>query len=457
MTESKKTIAYITVAVVLAAIAWLTTPGQLRTGRSDDQGSPFFPNFTDPNAATSIEIISFDPASGTATPFKVEFKNDRWIIPSHHDYPADAKDRLAKTAAGVIDIKRDEFRSDNKADYQQLGVIDPLDDKVSGLAGRGTHVTLRGAGESVLADFIVGNPVAGKSGYRFVRVPSEQRVFAARIDVDLSANFEDWINRDLFEIDRSDITRIVINDYSINERTGGMEPHDNFSLDNKDGKWKLARAGASQSPDSAKVMQLLTALDDLKIVGVRPKPDALVQALQGRAQTQISQTELLSLQSKGFYISRAGQLLSNDGELAVFLKDGVEFLLRFGEVLYGSGSAVTAGTEDSTASAQRSGSTNRYLFVTAQFEPALAREPKRPSNDDWRTKPDSLMSATDKQNKSLGMAHDAWQRSAANGRQLATDLNARFSNWYYVIPEESYEKVKVKRTDLMAKATSPAK
>jgi hypothetical protein len=206
-----------------------------------------------------------------------------------------------------------------------------------------------------------------------------------------------------------------------------------------------------------KVMQLLTALDDLKIVGVRPKPDALVQALQGRAQTQISQAELLSLQSKGFYVSRAGQLLSNDGELGVFLKDGVEFLLRFGEVLYGSGSAVTAGTDDSTVSTQRTGATNRYLFVTAQFDPALAKEPKRPSNDGWRTKPDSLMSAADKQNKTLGTAHDAWQRSTAMGRQLATDLNARFSNWYYVIPEESYEKVKVKRTDLMAIATSPAK
>jgi hypothetical protein len=452
MSETRKTGIYIAVAVVLAAIAWITTPGQLRTGRSDDQGSQFFPNFTDPNAATSIEIISFDPATGSAAPFKVEFKNDRWIIPSHHDYPADAKDRLAKTAAGVIDIKRDEFRSDNKADYQQLGVLDPLDDKISGLAGRGTHVTLRGAGETVLADFIVGNQVAGKAGYRFVRVPAEQRVYAAKMDVDLSANFEDWINRDLLEMNRSDISKVVINDYSINERTGAMEPHDNFSLEDSGGKWKFTRSGSTQSPDSTKVTQLLTALDELKIVGVRPKPEALVQALQGRAQSQISQSELMSLQSKGFYVSRAGQLLSNDGELAVFLKDGVEFLLRFGEVLYGSGSAVTAGTEDSTSTTQRSGSTNRYLFVTAQFDAALAKEPKRPSNDDWRTKPDSLMSATDKQNKTLGVAHDAWQRSTSTGRQRAAELNARFSNWYYVIPEESYEKVKVKRTDLLAKA-----
>jgi len=45
-----------------------------------------FPNFTDPNQATTLEVIEYDQQSGSARPFKVTFKDGRWTIPSHNDY-----------------------------------------------------------------------------------------------------------------------------------------------------------------------------------------------------------------------------------------------------------------------------------------------------------------------------------------------------------------------------------
>lgn len=450
MTESKKTGAYLVVALVLVGLAWLVSPRQISSTSANDQGKPFFPDFTDPNAATSLEVVSYDQSTGSATPFKVEFKNDRWVIPSHHDYPADAKDRLAKTAAGVIDIKRDEFRSQNVADYAQFGVVDPLDDKVTGLAGRGTRITLRGAGDKLLADFIVGNPVQGKSGYRFVRVPSETRVYAAKIDADLSPRFEDWINRDLLEIKQSDVSKLAWNDYSVDPRTGGVAQRDNFSIENKSGKWFTSKPSAGQAIDSAKMQSLLAGLG-LQIVGVRPKPPALVQVLQGNSQAQLTQAEVMSLQSKGFYISRSGQLLSNDGEMAIYLNDGVYYMLRFGEIMYAAGAGLTAGEDDSTSAPSKSGTANRYLFVTASYDQSFAKEPPRPAGTEWRSKPDSLMTEAEKANKKIGVEHDRWQRQIETAKQKAAELNTRFSDWYYVISEDSFSKIHVKRSDLTSR------
>jgi hypothetical protein len=65
----------------------------------------------------------------------VTFENGRWTIPSHHGYPADGKDRLAKTAAGLIGLTKDDFRTDNVADHEACGVIDPLDNTVQTLKG----------------------------------------------------------------------------------------------------------------------------------------------------------------------------------------------------------------------------------------------------------------------------------------------------------------------------------
>ena len=135
MNENKKTVVFVGVAVFLAALALVFAPRRITPDAFLDQGEPFFPEFTDPNEAVTLEVIDFDQNTGTADPFKVTFAGGRWTIPSHHDYPADGKERLAKTAAGVIDIKKDDFRSDAVSDHELCGVIDPLDE-TAGLCGK---------------------------------------------------------------------------------------------------------------------------------------------------------------------------------------------------------------------------------------------------------------------------------------------------------------------------------
>lgn len=448
MNEKKKTLIFAGVAVVLILLALITTPRTRKPAAFMDQGEMFFPNFTDPNEATAMEVVSYDEQTGETQPFKVIFKNGRWTIPSHHDYPADAKDRLAKTAAGVIDIRKDDYRTDNPADFEACGVLDPVDETTN-LTGRGKRVTLKGENDKILADFIIGKTVEGRDGFRFVRVPDQKRVYAVRMNVDISTKFNDWIEKDLLKVNRDDINQVVLKDYSIDERMGTVNQRDMLILDKKDQTWGANKMPASQEVDNTKMTDLLRTIDELSIVGVRPKPAGLSKSLsRAEGAVMISQSDVLSLQSKGFYFTRDGQLLSNEGEAQVRTKDGLTYTLRFGEIVYGTGFDVSAGSD--TVSALKAGTgENRYLFITTDFNPKGFSEPPKARNTDFLGKADSLLTDADRKNKEIYDKHEKWQQDIEKGQQLSNDLNARFANWYYVISADSFEKINLKRKDIV--------
>ena len=450
MNDLNKTYTYIGVAVLLALIAFFVKPTRLTPDAFLDQGELFFPDFTDPNTATTLEVIEFDEATGAGHPFKLTFTHGRWIIPSHHNYPADGADRLAQTAAGVIDIRKDDFRSDNVSDHEFCGVVDPLDEAAAGLAGRGKRVTIKGASDQVLADFIIGNEIEGRQGMRFVRVPGQKRVYAARIDIDISTRFADWIETDLLKVEKEKINRFTLNDYSINERSGSVDQRDNVSVTMTDNGWTGRQGQSRFDTDSAKVEEVLKVIDSLVIVGVRPKPEGISASLStSTGNAQLDQAGIMSLRSKGFYLTRSGQLMSNEGELKVQTNEGIIYTLRFGEVLYGSGLSVSAGSDESSEG-DAGQEANRYLFLTADFDVNLLPEPTRPASMSFDGKADSLLTEHDKDNKTTYEKHQAWVVSVGQSSSLAKELNARFAEWYYVISAESFDKLHAGREGVEA-------
>jgi hypothetical protein len=454
MSELKKTLFLAGGALGLALLALATAPRPPAPDAFADRGELFFPDFEDPNSAATLEVVEFDDETGSARAFKVTNEGGVWTIPSHYDYPADGKDRLAKTAAGVIGIRKDDFRSDNVADHEALGVVDPLDEGATSLKGRGKRVTLKDEGGAVLADFIVGKQPEGRAGFRFVRIPGHKRVYAARMDVDLSTRFEDWIERDLLKVDRDDIRKVVIKDYSIDERTGRLDQRDVVTLTKDDeGEWATDRMRSSQEVDSTKMNALLGALDDLNIVGVRPKPAGLSASLSRAEGARLSQADVRSLQSRGYYFTYDGQLVSNEGEVQVETSAGVLYTLRFGEVVYGTGDAVTAGGESAgpggAADADKGPGENRYVFITADFDKKAQVEPPKPADTAFQEKAESEWTDADRKNKELFEAHEEWKAKADEGQEKAEELNGRFADWYYVIPSEDFEKIRVSRKDLL--------
>lgn len=447
--ETKKTLMYAGVAFLLIALALVTAPRKITPDAFLDQGESFFPEFEDPNEARTLEVIDFDEATGSARPFKVTFQGGRWSIPSHHDHPADGKDRLAKTAAGVIGIRKDDFRTDNVSDHEACGVIDPLDQTATSFKGRGQRVTIKGDNDLVLADFIVGKEVEGREGFRFVRVPGQKRVYAVRMDIDISTKFSEWIESDLLQVAKDDIEQITIKDYSINERTGQLNDRDLMVLDRQESVWTANRMSEDQEVDLTRLGKVLTALDELGIEGVRRKPQGLSGRLTRSSDSlTVTTADMISLQNKGYFFTRDGRLVSNEGELLVTTSEGIVYTLRFGEIVYGSGLTVTAGTGGSSGKPNEPGE-NRYLFITTEFNRERFPEPTAPTNTAFLSRPDSVWTGDDRANKTAYDAHQTWTEKNRRRLKLSDDLNARFANWYYVISAKSFDELRVTRGDLV--------
>ncbi len=448
MNENKRTIIYGAVAAVLLIIAIFSSPGNITPEAFMDQGEVFFPDFTDPNSAATLEVVDYDETTGAAKAFKVTFKGNKWTIPSHHDYPADARERLAKTATGVIGIKKDEFRTNNVSDHAACGVVDPLDE-TAGMTGRGQRITIKGQSDEILADVIIGKSIEMRPNYRYVRLPGSNRVYAAEVDIDLSTRFQDWIDTDLLRLNKSDIDRVVLRDYSVNERTLSVEDRDNLVLTRSRNGWSANRTSAGQSVDSLEMDKLLNSLVGLNIVGVRPKPEGLSANLKvAGEQKELTQADVVSLQNKGFYLTNDGRLISNEGELQIMTSYGVNYTLRFGEVAYGTGLEVSAGGGEATRRQEGEGE-NRYLFITADFDPASLPEPPKPTDTSYLAKEERRWNDTDRANKLTKDRHDAWVRSMVRGAQSSAELSNRFADWYYVISSDSYDKIHLRRADLI--------
>lgn len=478
MDETRKTLAFVAAAAVVTAAAFLAAPADPTPEAFSDRGEAFFPDFDDPNDAVSLEVIDFDEATGGINAFSVVFKGTRWRIPSHHNYPADDRDRLARTAAGLIEVRKDDVVAEIAADHEALGVVDPLDESVASLSGRGKRVTIKDGNDNLLADLIVGRTVPGREGqYRYLRVPGQKRTYAARFDVDVSSRFGDWIEKDLLEVDQARIEQVILKDYSIDEGTRMLNQRDTIVLSKGDPDWTANRMRTGQKVDAVKMEDLLKALDELTIVGVRPKPAGLSRSLEDNDEgISITRSELASLQQKGYYFTGDGQLVSNEGETQVRTADGVLYTLRFGEIVYGAGDQVTAGlagsgsaggtgSQGGTDSAGGPGGAgglggfgagspagpgeNRYLFITTGFDASLLPEPSRPADLGFQVRADSLWTDADRTNANLHEKHDSWRQRVDTGRRTSADLNARFAQWYYVISAESFERIRLRRTDLV--------
>jgi len=481
MNDFTKTIILVVLAAVVGAIAFLTAPAPPERVWFDDQGEPFYPDFTDPLEATSLEIIEYDEETGEAKPFKVEFTGGMWSIPSHYSYPADAEDRLAATAGGLIDLRKDVVQSDRLQDHEALGVLDPLDESTPVLTGRGERVVMRNQAGSVLADFIIGRTAEGKAGFRYVRLPDKKRTYAVKMDVDLTTRFADWIETNLLDLTAGDITELDINRYSIDETTGQVNREGNVRLTkNDDAEWEVANVPAGMELNQSKVRGMTYPLSRLTITGVRPKPASLTADLRTKEGIQLDLGTRLSLQSKGFFVSRDSRLLSNEGEVLIGTAQGVRYTLRFGEVLYGEGIAVSAGTDEDeereTESDAAEGTENRYLFVTASFDESLlppkpeapegaaaegdaavAEGPPVPNGQEdtpavgaeAAADGDDAKEADDETLEQYQQELADWEDQVEQGLQRAKELNDRFAEWYYVISAKDFEKIRPELDSLL--------
>ena len=419
----------LTVIIALASLggAVAMRPQPVPQVAYEDTGQLFFPGFTDPSQAASLEVVGWDETGARVTSFKVELKDGKWLIPSHNDYPADGTERMGKAAASFIDVRKDTYRGDRAEDHALFGVDDPADPNAK---ERGQRITIKDASGTVLVDVIVGKKVEEKEGYRYVRLADQKRVYAAKIDVDISTNFTDWIEKDLLKLEQDQIVQFMSDTYKVDEAQGKVLGSDPFivkkdAADAEGDAWLLSDGVApieGKELDSFKVKQALGGLDRLQIVGVRPRPPAFND-----------QMLIQQMQAKGFFFSikpggGEARLYGNEGEVKAICDDGVVYNLYFGEVTYDSGLALTAGGEQpdakkpDAAAADAKKEANRYMLVDVFYDPTL-------------------------DTKSTG-----GKPEDAPGAKRAQELGNRFGKWFYVISDASFKQIRKDKAEFFRDA-----
>jgi hypothetical protein len=485
-----------------------------------------FPELSDPAKAASMEILSFDDETATLKPFKVVQTGGVWSLPSHDGYPADAKEQLAAACNELVDRPILDVMTASPGDHETYGVIEPDPQKIKvGDSGVGKLVEIRDASGNKLARLIIGkedrSPASGGMPgrkLRFVRKAGQDPVYRVEIDAaKFTTNFDDWIEKDLLKITPWDLKRLVIDDstctFGFDEASGrpavtqDRKSRIALGYDDKDSKWsllKLEAFGAGNKPmeeslaadeelASSKLNDLRTALGDLKIIDVARKPAGLSGELKAEEKFTGDREAVTSLAQKGFYPFASGEILSSNGETIVGMKDGVEYLLRFGNGTSVAGDTQAEKKGDEKAADETSG---RYLFVMARFEESLLEKPKldplpevpsvpaanekpgEAQNDDTEKKDGGtgadasgkLAAADEAEAKAQAALEERRRVERENRRKQeeydekvkaaqkrVRELNGRFADWYYVVSDEEYAKIHLDRAGVVQKKSKDDK
>jgi hypothetical protein len=503
-----------------------------------------FPELSDASKAASLEIVSYDDELSTLHPFKVLQSGGVWVLPAHQNYPADAKEQLAAAATSLVDLKMLDVVSKSPGDHETYGVIEPDPEKIKpGMTGVGQLVEIRDGSGNKLARLIIGKEDKRRVGadasgrtLRFVRKAGQDPVYRVEVDTSkFTTSFDDWIEKDLLKLSPWDVRRLGLEDYALvavesNGRVGvqlDRKYRVDLAYDDKDAKWSLVKLEAfskegepkeekladGEELASGKLNDLRNALGDLKIVDVARKPSGLSAELKAEESFTNDREAVTSMQQRGFLPLKTGEILSTDGETIVGMKDGVEYVLRFGATTTVAGDSKADGKDDEEANEGKGAesekgaggeTSGRYLLVMARFNEQLLEKPtldplpempadaskkeendkkdgeksegEKKDDDAAEKKPDAAESLkkADEAEAAAQVALENRRRVERENRRKQDDyddkvkaaqkrvreLNGRFADWYYVVSDKEYEKIHLGRNSMVqqveAKAAQPA-
>ncbi len=502
MSESLKTILFAAVGVAAVVIAVVTYPEQEDYQPPQMVNKPLFPEFTDPSNAAKLKIAKFAEDQGQLKEFEVarDSKSGLWSIPSSSNYPADAEAQMRDAATSLIDLNVIGIASEENKEHQTFGVIEPNKQKLDASeSGVGLLVQFEDAKGKDLASLVIGKRVKGTEDQYFVRKPGESSVCVVKIDPSkFPTEFDKWIERDLLKINTMDVDRVQLKDYSLittqtlagprgqlDERFEALVTFSadqnkwvlNDFIETRNGERKPTQLLPTEELNNQKLNDLKTALGDMKIVDVLRKPTGLGSNLKAGSEFLNNQENLSSLMNRGFFPVQIdggdAEIRAANGEVLVGLKDGVEYVLRFGET---ADIATQEGAEGEDTQI------NRYMFVTARLDeskfPPLQLEPlpggeegaeapkeeakdpadptaaaEQPKEGAQEEKTD-LELARERVRKENQRKQDERDEKLKKANQKIAELNARFADWYYIISEDGYKKIHLRRNDLIAEKAS---
>jgi hypothetical protein len=388
MNENNKTILFIVAAAACVALAFNTAPEERDpSAQGSKMGQALFESF-DPRSATGIEIVEIDEDDLVSKSIEVSQTEEGWLIkrPGKVDYPANADNQVKNVSSLLFDLRIIDQAAEGAGEHANFGVLDPSKANPSD-AGIGKMIALKNNTGANLAQLIIGNEVEGLSNTRFVRKPEENAVYRVELQNvnDVTTKFVDWVEKDFLDIDKWNIKQVTFDNYEIKD--GKIAPSAKQILDYDNSEWKLVGSNISEDEelDKEKLDDMKDAFDDLEIIDVERKPEILISSLRKGSEfvdannIQELQSSANSLIQKGFRpvneLDKDGKplsypngkpklkVVSQKGEVLVGMKDGVEYVLRFGETY--------RGPEDD----ENSTGDSRYIYAYARVNENLLEQP----------------------------------------------------------------------------------
>ena len=436
MNETTKTSIYIATAIVLLLFVWLIQPRSGSVLTDEIVGKELLENFKDPQAIRGLEIVKYAADTADVIDFKVAEVDGKWVIPSHQNYPADAKDQMGLVASNFIDQKvldvayKDTGKTDVRETHAMYGVIDPSSKNIVKGTDAGVKVTFTGENNKILASLIIGKAVEGSDDrHYYVRIPDQNTVYTMAISPDhLSTNFDDWIEKNLLGLNSFDLRSVQIQDYStdlalsnkgvINRLTFYSNMNIAYDATATGEKWALAgytkedpntheplhkTLAPNETLNTEKLDEMRQAFDDLKIIDVLRKPENIASAMKEGKSPISNSADIEVLESVGFVLQPienndrtvSYMLLSKQGEVGIEMNDGIVYQLRFGNLTGTTLAAENAkkndvakddAPKDADASSESRPkpemsatdvlSANRYLMIVVTFDESLIEKPE---------------------------------------------------------------------------------
>ncbi len=388
MNEMKTTAVFAAIAALSLGGAWIVRPKAIRSESEitgDLKGQAIFKEL-DPDKASSLRIVKFNEELAQLSQLELakDSKSEVWSLPSSDNYPADSAEKVSQAIAPLTELTVLSTVSTDRGAHSMYGVIEPKEDQLDvSTTGVGTLLRVGGPNGDVLASLIIGKAVEGATDQRYVRVPTEDAVYIVEMKTDAySTQFDSWIKGEILTVRGMDINYVGLRDYAIIPVDGGFGLARNFDSDLifNENKWSLSKfvdhkiegsPESNQLPDGkvladAALNDLRNSVQNLKIINVRRKPAGLAQDLKADKSLLANKESTKSLQSQGFFPMDSGDVFAAGGELIVGTKDGIRYLLRFGNAIISS--AALADDKKEKKDDDSSSSSRRYLLVTAQLD-----------------------------------------------------------------------------------------
>lgn len=378
-----------------------------------------------PDQIADLMVATWDESQTKAKIFQVKKSDGRWTIPSHFNYPADGGSRVGSTVGGVLNVARGPLVSRDPKRFEDLGVINPTPKEglPSEKKGIGKRITLKDVSGKVVVDLLIGSPAPNGDGVRFVRDVDSNDVYTAKISDTISTAFTDWVETGLLKFETNDVRSVLVNDYFIEKDpqtgTGKYTPRAETAFTRKDSSadWISGQLPTDMQVAKDAVNKILSEATGLKLAGVRPYNPQW-------------------LQMRGFY-SSGKDLFGDEGRLVVSTKDGLRYILFFGQIALGDeedkDSESAKKSTDAGKKEDATSTRNRYLAIFVQYDETCDEEALKAAAEKQAEKKDEAKKDDKKEDK---------KDPKQVGMDKAQKAQARFQQFFYVISDESFKSMK---------------